>query len=265
MTKTIKCHGKINLSLNILGRRDDGYHFIDSVMTGVGLYDEVIVSKRRDSKVAIRFEGEGAKAIGYDNTVRRAVELLRCEFGIFSGVDIVVKKGLGIGGGLGGSAADAAGVIRGVNELFGLFEGSERFYGLCERLGSDTRFMAMLIEKGESFCARVRGTGEMVETIENNLGFDVMIEKGAGVSSKDAYELFDRLYPDFVCCPSDNEKLIECLKTGDKTAVDYMGNALDKASVLLSPEIEAKKEKLIRAGAKRVLVAGSGGSVVGVM
>ncbi|MCL2555905.1 MAG: hypothetical protein FWE03_02645 [Firmicutes bacterium] len=262
--KTIKCYGKINLSLNILGLREDGYHFIDSIMMGVDLYDLVTAKKRNDEKIEIEFIGDGAETIEYNNTVRKAVELLKREYGEFRGVDIVIDKGLSIGGGLGGSAASAAGALKAVGELYGLFFGEERFIELCRKLGSDAAFMGMLIERGYKFCARVRGVGEVIEEIENNLKMDILIERGRGGASGDVYKAFDGLYRNGVFAPSDNDLLAEFLKAGDKRAVDYMNNGLESASILLCKEIRGRIDALKNMSTIKVMVAGSGGSVWGI-
>jgi len=261
----IKCYAKINLSLNILGRRNDNYHYIDTVMLRLKTYYDVLTAeKRTDNKVNITFFGDDeAKNIPYDNTVKKAVDLLKSQCGDFGGVDIAVQKNLGVGGGLGASASNAVAAVDAVNKLFGLFNDDKLRLDLCARLGSDAMFFAMA--KGTDYCARVRGVGEIVDTISNNLKMNILIEKGSGLSSKDAFNTFDSLYPNFIYAPSNNDKLIECLNNGDKKAFDYMHNALEKPSMVLDNEITSRKQALIRKGAKKVLVAGSGGSVWGLI
>jgi len=271
-TKTIKCRGKINLSLNILGKRNDGYHYIDTVMMHIDAHDLLTAKKRQDMAINVTFIDDVGKVIcdkyinREDNTVVKAVKALRQEFGEFGGLDIVVQKNMGIGGGLGGSASNAVGTVWASSALYGLFDEADEgtMLNLCAKLGSDAAFFAKGMGK-DNFCARVQGVGEIVEEVENRLEMSIMIEKGGGLSSKAAYDAFDELYQKYGCiyAPSDNDKLIKYLEQGDRAALDYMHNALDKASMLLDKSIEDRKKALIKKGAKKVMLAGSGASTWG--
>lgn len=247
--------GKINLSLNILGRHNN-MHLIDSIMQSVSIFDAITVMQRLDNKVNIKFFGS-EEIDNNNNTVKKTVDILRSLFGDF-GVDIVVEKNLPIAGGLGGSSADAAATLIALNKLFDFEKRGLDILSTAAKIGSDVPFML------SGGCGRVTGKGESIKKLENNLDLIMIIaSKGEGVSSGKAYAKFDEIYNTYRLEVCDNDKLQNMLKAGDKNAIKLFSNALEGASTRLQKNILSTKQALLDAGAIAVVMTGSGNSVVG--
>jgi len=261
------CPGKINLSLNILGRRADGYHYIDSIMQAIPFGDTLAASARVDSKVNITFAGEGAKSIGSSNSVQKTVALLKSKFGEF-GADIHVQKRLPIAGGLGGSSANAAGTLVALNRLFGFFsEDAEDLYNseiikTASSIGSDTAFLTGAILGCAA--ARVSGVGEIITPLPVNLTLPAIIAKlpNTAVSSADSYKKFDTLYPSFFYSPADNSKLASAISDG-LSPYSFMHNALQNSSEALCADLLKTKSSIAAAKANHILMSGSGACYIG--
>jgi len=291
----LKAYGKINLSLHITGVRQDGMHELDMVSVSVDIADVITVAAREDFRVNIEYAetGEGEKNIIKhllkNCSVTKAVNALRQRFGNF-GADIRVEKSIPFSAGLGGSSADAAGVIRALELLYGLdyketrpkkpgaakneeLEATDKKEGadtqqsvplfVPHSIGSDVPYM---LQGG--FC-RVRGVGERLDFFDAPLTFWVVIAKGAGgVQSADAYRKFDELRTradsPHVSPLSENASLIVALKNRDKGAgYRLMANALQEASAALNHEIEKTLAALNEAGADKAMMTGSGSACVG--
>ena len=251
----LKAYAKINLSLNITGVREESVHMhtLDTVLTSVDLADVITVSKRKDSKVNIEYSDNRIEA-GKDS-VTKAVCAFQKKYGA-AGADIFIEKRIPFCGGLGGSGADAAGVL---NALAALYNINDNLTDIAFSAGSDVPY---LLRGG--FC-RVSGTGGQTDFFTAPAEFYPVIAQAAGgVLAKDAYRVFDGLYPEKKYCPSDNDALIAALAGNDSDAsYGYMRNALTKPSLQLSPRIADTLAALTRAGAVKSLMAGSGSACVG--
>ena len=133
---TIETPAKINLTLEVLGKRDDGYHEIASVMQAVSLFDTLTLSMAEDVQLISDVPEIGTR----DNLVYRTAELLKREKGVDEGVEIRLSKGIPIAAGMGGGSSDAAATLLGLNHLWGLGVDIEELTGLAVRLGSDVPF-----------------------------------------------------------------------------------------------------------------------------
>lgn len=180
----IKSYAKINLSLNITGR-EGGYHMLKSVVASVDLSDTIFLSKRKLSRVAMH--GLGSESIPPEkNNALRAAELFSERFGT-AGADISVYKDIPMGAGLGGSSADAAGVLRGMQKLYGVGT-DEELKELADALGSDTGYML----KGGY--ALLEGRGERVTPLscDRTLWLLLLLPK-EGVSTAECYRVYDEM------------------------------------------------------------------------
>ncbi len=144
---------KINLTLRILGRRDDGYHELDSIVAKVTLYDELIFRPRRDGQIRLTCSGLDCGA-AEDNLVLRAAKLLPERQ---AGADIELTKRIPAGAGMGGGSSDAAAVLPALNQLWKLNLPRERLITLAEKIGSDVPLFM------DGPAVRIRGRGEQVE------------------------------------------------------------------------------------------------------
>ena len=136
MNVRVKAYAKLNLTLGITGK-ERGYHLLDSLVCSVDLYDLITLKKRKDRLVTVEMHGRDTELLPFEeNNAVKAAESYIDFFGT-SGVDIAVYKNIPLGAGMGGSSADAAGVIRGLGRLYG--RGSEEeLKSLADALGSDT-------------------------------------------------------------------------------------------------------------------------------
>ena len=144
----IKVPAKINLTLDITGVKD-GYHHLKSIVSSINLYDTITLIKRNDDKITLLEKGIESGCDTQKNNAFKACKAFINKFGT-TGVDIVLNKKIPVGGGLGGSSADIAGVLNGMKKLFGI-DGSVK--DLADELGSDSRYMleggwAVISERG---------------------------------------------------------------------------------------------------------------------
>jgi 4-diphosphocytidyl-2-C-methyl-D-erythritol kinase len=150
---------KINLALEVIGRRDDDFHDLDTVMTTLALGDEVRLGPC--DGLDVRFSGRHAAGVGADDLCTRAALALARAAGRISNVTIEVTKRIPVAAGLGGGSSDAAAVLRGLNKLWGLDWPLERLTGIAAELGSDVPFFLY------GGTARCTGRGEMVEPLRD--------------------------------------------------------------------------------------------------
>lgn len=222
----LRANAKINLSLNILGKRNDGYHDIDSIMQSVSLHDEVEVMPAQSGiKVICNPSIES-------NLAGKAAEMLLEEIKLIKAVEIRIIKHIPIAAGLAGGSADAAAVLTGMNILFGLNLHHEKLMGIGAKIGSDVPFCLT------GGTCRVTGRGEHVERINPQTGsaFILAIPK-IQVSTKEVYAEFDR------AGKSDG------------------GNELEAAAARKAPEIKKIKDLLIRSTGGNWKMSGSGPSL----
>ncbi|MCL2847264.1 MAG: hypothetical protein FWE13_00745 [Firmicutes bacterium] len=259
----INSNAKINLSLNITGVRET-LHTLDMVIVSVDLADIVVIKKREDKKVKVSYLINDNKAVScFDNcSVTNAINVFKNKIG-FGGVEIDVIKRIPIAAGLGGSGVDAAGVLRGLAQMNGIAVNNKELIEIAMAIGSDVPY---LLRGG---LARVRGVGNEIEYFDkgsHKTGFNIVIAKGkGGVLSKDAYRVFDEIYIDKKFEPSDNDGLLENLKSGVNSfrAFDFMDNALTKASIKINYEVANTLLELHNVGAIKTIMTGSGSGCVG--
>lgn len=156
-----KAYAKVNLTLDISGVKD-GYHQLDSLVIALNLYDLITVKKRKDGKIRVFSRGEGSEYISEEkNNAYKAAVAFQSEFSC-GGAEINVFKNIPVGAGLGGSSADAAGVLRAMKKLFGVVpspENERKILAIADKTGSDVRAMY------SGGACRMRGRGEYVTDI----------------------------------------------------------------------------------------------------
>jgi 4-diphosphocytidyl-2-C-methyl-D-erythritol kinase len=181
---TVLAPAKVNLHLEVLGIRDDGYHEIRSIFQAVSLFDELRI-RPAGPQGSLLIEGE----FGFPaelNTICRAIELFRAETGAREGLKVEVEKRIPMGGGLGGGSSDAAAALRGLEAVFGLSLPPERLSALGGALGSDVPFFL------SSVAAVVEGRGERVQDLAPRDDFAIIaVTPPSGVSTAEAYRWLD--------------------------------------------------------------------------
>ncbi|MBI2139583.1 4-(cytidine 5'-diphospho)-2-C-methyl-D-erythritol kinase [Candidatus Woesearchaeota archaeon] len=253
----LKAHAKVNLTLNILRRRNDGFHEISSIFQEVTLFDEIALEPLAEDKVILTCNIKELE--NEDNLCYRAAMLLKEVFQIPKGAQITLKKNIPIGAGLGGGSSDAAAVLMGLNTLWGINLPEKDLLKIAAAIGSDVPFFIV----GGS-CA-VSGKGEIVEKISLPQMDFLIVFPGFSIPTKEAYAEFDRY--------CGKEKCREALEDGSSKDEVYahqelscpkFHNDFEPATFTKYPELKKIKEGLQMKGAVQSLLSGSGSSVFGI-
>lgn len=242
---------KINLGLDILRRRANGYHDVETVMFPVrGLYDEVEVTRRPTAGAAFVCEGLAVDCAAEDNLCLRAYRLMRDRYGV-DGVSVRLKKRIPFGAGLGGGSSDATAVIVAIDELFGLHLPEAEKIECAAALGSDTAFF---VRNTPQLCT---GRGEVMIPFEVDLGglTLVIVKPEEGVSTREAYA---GVRPWIPATP-----LAERLRLPVAAWQGVVTNDFEPHVFAAHPAIRAAKERLLAAGAIYAAMSGSGSAVFG--
>ena len=252
-----RAYGKINLSLDVLGRRANGYHDVSMVMQTVDLYDVITLRKLSYRDGIILTTDVDNIPLDEGNIVYKAIKLVKEEYGIDIGVSADIKKRLPVAAGMGGGSADSAAALRGMNTLFELGLKSERLEELGVRLGADVPF---LIKGG---IALAEGIGEKLTALpafpECSL---VIVKPNVSVSTKEVYEAFDSLTE--VVHPN-IKKLTDSLGKEDlRYIVKLLGNVLEDVTIKKHGIIDEIKRLLLENGAVFSMMTGSGPTVFGI-
>ena len=243
-----RAYGKINLSLNITGVREDGYHTLESIFLPIDFFDQIEIEKAKTMEYAsnryyIRFNES--------NTIVKAVELMKSEFNIEDNFKIYLKKHIPTQAGLAGGSADGACIIRALNKMYNLKLDKDKIKELCSCIGSDVLFTYYTKP------ALVSGVGEKIEFINVLKNYYVLLIKPRfGVSTKECYELMNLE----TCVHPDINKLKIALEKGEDY-IPYLGNSMEDAAISLVGDIKKAKDDLLKAGAPFALMSGSGSTV----
>jgi 4-diphosphocytidyl-2-C-methyl-D-erythritol kinase len=252
---TLISPSKINLFLEVLGRRDDGYHEICSIVVLTELCDTIIL-ERRTSGITI-WARDPKVPTGPDNLCHRAADLLLRHSGAHGGVSIRIEKHIPIAGGMGGGSSNAAATLWGLNRLYDLGWPREELTCLGSELGSD---VPLFFCRGAAF---VRGRGERVEEMAALAPrWLVIANPGMEISTASVYRRL-RL-------PLTSEKagftMRNLVESGqEEAALSYCFNRLEDVVLETYPSVANLKQRLLLLGASPVLVSGSGPTVFGIM
>ena len=218
----VKCPAKINLTLEVVNRREDGFHNIKSVMQMIGLYDFLTINLRPADRLVINLSGTSDE-IPYNekNLVYKAAELLLNKVGITSEVDIHIEKNIPIAAGLAGGSTDAAGTLWGLNRILGEPLNSVELEKLCASLGSD---LNVCLNGG---CVLATSRGEITETLPLIKSPVTLIKpKHLGISAGEAYKKY--VAKEFKPHNNCTEKMISELERGGDIR-PYLYNDLEYA------------------------------------
>lgn len=249
---SVNAYAKVNLSLEIIGKREDGYHIIDTVMQTISLFDVVDIKKASNGDITIICDEDGLS--GESNLCYKAARLFFDKTKIDGGCCVNIKKNIPVSAGLGGGSADAAATLKGLNLLYGqpldLFELKK----LALSLGADVPFF---IEGGT---ARARGIGEQLKKIENNLHlYFLLIKEGEKPSTAFMYKEIDELG----VLPLSEKISDDCEKSLASGDIRLFENSL-KNHFTLVWDYEKIKQDIIAVGARQVSLSGSGPTVIGI-
>ena len=251
---TVSAPAKINLTLDVLGKRADGYHDIESVMHQVNLCDRVSVTQIPEGIEVCSNRGELPN--GKANLAYRAAEVMVSRLGIKTGFRIFLEKNIPLGAGLAGGSTDAAAVIKAIDQLLGLNMPLNDMLEIGQQAGSDVPFCLL----GDTAVAR--GKGELLTRVNRRIKLHlVLVNPGFQVSTARVYNLIDQ---ETITERPNAERMVEALTDGDFAGViSSLGNVMEKVTLKLHPEVAATKDNLVRAGAAGALMSGSGPTVFG--
>lgn len=261
----MKAFAKINLSLDIIGVRDNGYHELRMLMQSVSLHDDIELIKNDNELVELTIVDERGEAAGEipadsSNLMCRAAELMRGSFGIKQGVSMKLHKRIPSEAGLAGGSADAAAVLKGMNELFELGLGAKQLMELGVKLGADIPYCIM------GGTALAEGIGDVLTSIDNKCHLHALLVKPKeGMSTPKVYSAYDRLIAEGAkVVHPDTNGLIEALESGDCTLVyERVANVLELPVREEINIIDRIKKDLILFGAGASAMTGSGSVVYG--
>lgn len=252
----LKALGKINLGLDVLGKRPDGYHDVRMVMQTIYLYDQITITKRKESGIGLS-TNLFYLPVNENNLAYRAAKLLMDEFEIRSGVDIFLEKHIPVAAGMAGGSSNAAAVLYGINRMFDLGLSMEELMKRGVSLGADVPYCIM---RGTVLA---EGIGEILTPLPPMPRCQIVVAKPpVSVSTKMVYEKIDSRriveHPDI-------DGIIEGLKEGDVTKIaSRMGNVLEQVTVEEYPVIDKIKRLMNEGGAKGAMMSGSGPTVFGI-
>lgn len=251
----LSAHGKINLSLDVLRRRPDGYHEVKMIMHTVGLYDSIFIKRERER--GIRMECNlPSLPTNEENLMVKAAKTLMEEFSIGEGLRMRLVKRLPIAAGMAGGSSDAASVFHGLNQIFHLGLSTEELEKRAVKLGADIPFC---LHKG---CYLSEGIGEKLCKLSPLPPCTILLVKPAfSLSTKLIYEnlhlenISSKEHPDV-------DGMVEGLERGRLKEICALGgNLLEKVSISLRPEIQELKNRFLKEGALLSLMSGSGPTV----
>lgn len=251
----LKALAKINLGLDVLGRRENGYHDVRMVMQSIYLYDDVKIEKREQPGIEI-VTNLFFLPTGDGNIAYKAADLLIREFDLKEGVRITLKKHIPVAAGMAGGSSNAAAVLFGMNRLFGLKLSKEELMKRGVELGADVPYCIM---RGTVLA---EGIGEELRMLPAMSKCTVLIAKPPiSVSTKVVYEALDSApienHPDI-------DGLIAGLEKGNlREVASHMGNVLEDVTIPMHPVIEEIKQEMKSAGALNAMMSGSGPTVFG--
>lgn len=249
-----KAPAKINLSLDVLHKRDDGYHEMELVMTSIDLSDRLTLTLMDENQILIE-SNNGFLPLDERNIAYKSAMLLKKQFDIQQGVHIYIEKNIPIAAGLGGGSSDAAATLRGLNRLWNIGLNLDELAELGAQIGSDVPFC---IYGGSAYA---HGRGEKITPLEEvPQCWVVLVKPRRGISS---WTVFEGLEVDKLNHP-DTQEILQAIDCMDYfTMTNHLGNALENVSMHKQPKIEQIKQKMLEFGADTALMSGTGPTIYG--
>lgn len=251
----LKAMAKINLGLDILGKRPDGYHEIRTVMQTIQMYDTLEIQHSRAPGIRLT---TNLPYVPTDarNLVYQAAELLMKEFEVTDGVELRLEKSIPVSAGMAGGSSDAAAALVGVNRLFRLGLSKKQLMERAVLIGADVPFCVM---RGT---ALAEGIGEKLTRLPAVPHMYILIGKpGVSVSTRQAYgslKLEELTHPDM-------DGVLEAIRTGDLCRMaSKLGNVFEPGICALHPVIREIEDLMEKSGAKKAMMSGSGPTVFGI-
>ncbi|OEF95750.1 4-(cytidine 5'-diphospho)-2-C-methyl-D-erythritol kinase [Desulfuribacillus alkaliarsenatis] len=249
---------KINLTLDILGKRSDGYHEVEMMMQTVDLTDQMIFTLRQGTDITIECD---VSYVPTDerNLAYKAAKLLQDRFSVNKGVHIMLHKKIPVSAGLAGGSSNAAATLRGLNQLWELNLTTEEMVEIAAEIGSDVAFCVY-----GSGTAIARGRGEIIERIPKAPPMTILLVKPQiSVSTAVVYQNYRS---ELVKARPNTKAMLEAINEQDQKAIcDNLSNVLETVTFSMHPEVQRLKQQMLSFGADGVLMSGSGPTVYGIV
>lgn len=262
----LRAMGKVNLSIDIKGILDDGYHDVEMVMQSVNLSDKLLIRKSRGN-FSMKCSNSDVP-LGKKNIIYKTWMLMKKRYKINSGIEVFLEKNIPIAAGMAGGSANSAAVFVGVNKLFELGLSDDDLIDLSKELGSDIAFCI----KGGTYLATGRGT-DLKKLDDLDLDLEVLVcRPNIFVSTKKVYKKFDTMYerkieidrPDIEIDRPDNVSLIKAIKDKNMDLlVSSMCNVLEPVTKEWCSDIGNIEKIMLEEGADKSMMSGSGPTVFG--
>lgn len=251
----VKALAKINLGLDVLGKREDGYHEVRMIMQTVNLYDTLELQKKSEPGIFMK-TNRRFLPVDEKNLCVRAAKLLWEEFSLPGGLSVSLYKRIPVAAGMAGGSTDAAAVLFAVNRMFGLGLTREQLMERGVKIGADVPYCVM---RGT---ALAEGIGERLSPLAPMVKCPVLVAKpGVSVSTKTVYQQLD-LQKDIA--HPDIDRLCRDIEKGNLAEIAaHMGNILETVTIPMHPVIRDIKEHMLRHGALNAMMSGSGPTVFG--
>ena len=250
----LESYAKINLALDILYKRDDGYHEINTIMQQIDLKDRVVI-RNKDSGIDIQCNNKDVP-IDRNNLVYKAWEKIREKTGINRGVGIIIDKKIPIAAGLAGGSSNGGAVLKGLNLLWDLNLSDEELMEIGKEIGADVPFCIM------GGTAWARGIGEKLTKLKGFSGYNILLANvGIPVSTEWVYKNMDLKS---IHKRIDIEKVIKYMEEGNLLKLGQsIENVMESVVMTKYPQVKMVKEDMIKFGALGSLMSGSGPTVFG--
>ena len=252
----LKAYAKINLGLDVLRKREDGYHDVRMIMQSVGLYDKLTLKKIAKDEIVLS-SNVGSLPNNEKNLVYKAISLIKKECGITSGVKADLEKNIPMAAGMAGGSTDAAAALIGMNKLFDLGLSQEKLMEIGVKIGADVPYCIM------GGTALSEGIGEVLTQLPPMPHCYILIAKPRiSVSTRFVYE---NLEADKLPYHPDIDGMMESIRQGNLNGVaDRLSNVLETVTEKKYPIISQIKAAMMDAGALNSLMSGSGPTVFGI-
>ena len=252
---SLKAFAKINIGLNIISKRADGYHEIETIFQLIDLYDTIIISKRNDAEIVLNSNNIKIP-MNQDNICYEAASLLRDLTGISEGINVTINKRIPIGAGLGGGSSDAASVLKGLIKIWGLSLDEVSLMNIAKQIGADVPFF---LKGGTAFAT---GIGEKLTPIElSGEYYCVLVNPNIEISTKWAYKNYNFSL-------TKTKKIIKLSQILQKNISlfdlrNYIKNDFEEVVFREFPVLGEVKNKLYQSGAFFTSMSGSGSTIFG--
>ncbi len=263
---TLNSYAKVNLFLNVISKRPDNYHNIQTVFERISLSDKIVLNIRPDGKIRI-ICNSSAVPKDSSNLCYKSAAMLKSKFGIKQGVDISINKRIPVGGGLAGGSSNAAAVLEGLNRLWDLNLGQKELVDFGRKIGADVAFFIHQINFAYAF-----GRGDRIKQLKNlrkRKFWHVLVSADFKAPTLLIYRQWDKAVKmkkipkaGLTTSLRDVKILTSALAEKDLSLISQaLYNSLESVSSALYPRIKRIKQGLIKAGARAVLMSGSGPTV----